>query len=126
MMQNIPTRCYILFTPDRRTNIFNIHYIYFFVAERPNFKPHPVIANVSIDNSNNISGIMKAKCTFPDDVLNPGILLFEVTWIFDNVFGYTTETVSYNDIQKTDIILNKKNIKTLGRTVNLYFIFYFW
>lgn len=62
---------------------------------------------------------MKAKCTFPDNVLNPGFLLYQVTWLFDNVFGYTTETVSYHDIHKSDIILNETNIKTLGRTVSL-------
>lgn len=85
-----------------------------------------MVANVGIDNSDNKSGRMQAKCTFPDDALNPGILLYEVTWLFDNVVGYRTETVSYNNIQKTDIILDKKNIKTLGRTVNLYLLIFFF
>lgn len=96
--------------------------LFTFLAARPNYKPNPVTATVGIDNSDNISGKMKAKCTFPDNVLNPGVLLYQVTWLFDNVFGYSTETVSYNNIHKSDIILDNTNIKTLGRRVNLYFL----
>lgn len=93
-----------------------------YLAARPSYRPYPVTATVGIDNSDNISGKMKAKCTFPDNIQNPGVLLYQVSWLFDNVFGYTTETVSYDDINKTDIILDETNIKTLGRTVILYFV----
>lgn len=95
-----------------------------YLAARPNYKPHPVTATVGIDNSDNVSGKMKAKCSFPDNALNPGVLLYQVSWLFDNAFGYTTETISYNDTNKTDIILDETNIKTLGRTV--IFILYFF
>lgn len=91
-----------------------------FLAARPNYRPDPVTATVDIDNSDQESGKMKAKCTFPDNVLDPGVLLYQVTWLFDNVFGYTTETFSHYDIHKSDIILDKTNIKTLGRRVNLF------
>lgn len=89
-----------------------------YLAPKPNYRPHPVTATVSIDNSDNISGKMKAKCTFPDNAIDPGNLWYEVTWLFDNLFGYTTGTVTYNDILKTDIILDHSNIKYLGRMVN--------
>lgn len=90
-----------------------------FIAARPNYKPQPVITTVSLDNSNGLAGQLLAKCTFPDNKLNPGTLLYQVTWFFDNTFGLTTETVLYNDIHKTDIILDQTNIKTLGRKVNV-------
>lgn len=89
-----------------------------YLAPKPNYRPHPVTATVSIDNSDNMSGKMKAKCTFPDNAIDPGNLWYEVTWLFDNLFGYTAGTVTYNDILKTDIILDHSNIKYLGRMVN--------
>ena len=73
--------------------------------------------SVEIDNSDGISGRMLAKCQFPDNVTNPGSLLFQVNWFFDNTLSQSTETVPFNDTNKTNIFLNKNNIKILGRKV---------
>lgn len=87
------------------------------LAARPTYKPSSVTTTVEIDNTQGESGKMVAKCHFQDNPLDPGSLLYQVTWLFDNAFGVATNTVPYNDISQTDIILDKTNIKTLGKRV---------
>lgn len=90
-----------------------------FLAARPTYKPNSVTTTVEIDDTLGKSGQMVAKCHFEDNPMDPGSLLYQVTWFFDNVFGVTSGTVSYNNITQTDIILNETNIKTLGKKVGL-------